>query len=90
MQYEIKQNDLLTIERLDNNKMHIKSNCMLSCLKCNLQRKSNATITMINVQGLVLPNKPLTNFEIEEAARKLNITNFIGVFMRISYLRNQS
>ena len=37
---------------------------------------------MINVEGLDLPNKPLTNFEIEQAARDLNINNFRGTFMR--------
>ena len=37
---------------------------------------------MINVEGIVLPNKPLTNFQLIEAAKKLKIKNFRGVFVR--------
>ena len=36
----------------------------------------------IIVVNIVLPNKPLTNFELEEAAQELNISNFRGVFLR--------
>ena len=36
----------------------------------------------IIVENIVLPNKPLTNFELEEAAHELNISNFRGVFLR--------
>ena len=36
----------------------------------------------ITVGNIVLPNKPLTNFELEEAAQELNISNFRGVFLR--------
>ena len=36
----------------------------------------------ITVENIVLPNKPLTNFELEEAAQELNISNFRGVFLR--------
>ena len=36
----------------------------------------------IAVENIVLPNKPLTNFELEKAARELNISNFRGVFLR--------
>ena len=35
------QDDLATIERLDNSIGHIKSNCVICCLKCNNMRKSN-------------------------------------------------
>ena len=35
------QDDLATIERLDNNIGHIKSNCVICCLKCNMMRKSD-------------------------------------------------
>ena len=45
---------------------------------------TSATVKNINVEGVVLPNKALTNFELIEAAKKLNIPNFIGVFMRDS------
>ena len=41
---------------------------------------SSATVKNIDVEGVVLPNKPLTNFELIEAAKKLNIPNFRGVF----------
>ena len=43
---------------------------------------SSNTVKNINVEGVVLPNKPLTNFELIEAAKKLNIQNFRGFFMR--------
>ena len=39
-QYTEYQNDLATIERLDNSIGHIKSNCVLCCLKCNNSKKS--------------------------------------------------
>ena len=41
LQYVYYQDDLATIERLDNKIGHIKSNCVLACLKCNKQKKSN-------------------------------------------------
>ena len=41
LQYSEYQNDLATIERLDNSIGHIKSNCVLCCLKCNVSKKSN-------------------------------------------------
>ena len=37
---------------------------------------------MISVEGLVMPNKPLTNLEILNAVRKLKIPRFRGVFLR--------
>ena len=37
---------------------------------------------MITVEGINLGNKPLTNFELEEAAKELNIPNFKGAYMR--------
>ena len=43
---------------------------------------TSATVKNIDVEGVVLPNKPLTNFELIEAAKKLNIPNFRGVFVR--------
>ena len=36
----------------------------------------------ISVGNLVLPNKPLSNLELLEAARKLKIPNFRGVSLR--------
>jgi len=38
--------------------------------------------TKINVEGVVLPNQPSTNFEILSAANTLGIPNFRGVFQR--------
>ena len=40
LQYTEYQNDLATIERLDNSIGHIKSNCVLCCMKCNKSKKS--------------------------------------------------
>ena len=37
---------------------------------------------MISVEGLVMPNKPLTNLDIIDAVRKLEIPRFRGVFLR--------
>jgi len=37
---------------------------------------------MISVERLVMPNKPLTNLEILDAVRKLEIPRFRGVFLR--------
>ena len=44
LQYTEYQNDLATIERLDNSIGHIKSNCVLCCLRCNNLKKSNKLI----------------------------------------------
>src|SRR5688572_19599393 len=45
-------------------------------------KMSYTTVKNINVEGIILPNKPLTNLELLEAAKKLNIPNFRGVFVR--------
>jgi len=37
---------------------------------------------MISVEGLVMPNKALTNLEILDAVKKLEIPRFRGVFLR--------
>ena len=37
---------------------------------------------MISVEGLVMPNKPLTNLDIINAVRKLETPRFRGVFLR--------
>ena len=36
---------------------------------------------MISIKNIILPNKPLNNFELEDAAKKLKIPNFKGVFL---------
>src|SRR6218665_3490612 len=42
---------------------------------------SKAT-TEIDVCGVVLPNIPLSNIILQETAKRLNINNFRGVFIR--------
>ena len=42
----------------------------------------NSHCKKIDVEGVTLPNIALTNFELIEAAKKLNINNFRGVFLR--------
>ena len=37
---------------------------------------------MINVEGIVLPNKPLTNFQLIDGVKKFKIKNFRGVFVK--------
>lgn len=41
LQIMTRQDNMATIERLDNNIGHIKSNCVICCWKCNLMKKSN-------------------------------------------------
>ena len=36
---------------------------------------------MISIKNVILPNKPISNFELENAARKLKISYFRGVFL---------
>ena len=36
----------------------------------------------ISVEGVKLPNKPLTNFQLIDTVKQLNIPHFRGVFMR--------
>jgi hypothetical protein len=43
--------NLVTIERINNNIGHIKSNCVLCCFKCNRKKKSNTTT--ISIDSLV-------------------------------------
>ena len=37
---------------------------------------------MIQVENVFLPNKPMTNVEIEDAVQKIGLKNFRGVFLR--------
>jgi len=48
---------------------------------------SSTSVKNIDVEGVVLPNHPLTNFELLDAAKKLNIPNFSGVFLRDELLK---
>ena len=36
----------------------------------------------MNINGIEIPNKPLSNFDIEKYADKLGLTHFRGTFMR--------
>ena len=36
---------------------------------------------MILIKNVILPNKPLNNFELEDAVKKLKIPSFRGVFL---------
>ena len=36
---------------------------------------------MISIKNVISPNKPLNNFELEDAAKQLKIPNFRGVFL---------
>ena len=36
---------------------------------------------MISIKNIILPNKPLSNFELEEAVKRLKIPYFKGVFL---------
>ena len=36
---------------------------------------------MIWIKNIMLPNKPLSNFDLEDAAKKLKIPYFRGVFL---------
>ena len=36
---------------------------------------------MISIKNIMLPNKPLSNFELEDAAKRLKIPSFRGVFL---------
>ena len=37
--------------------------------------------SLISIKNVILPNKPLNNFELEEATKKLKILCFRGVFL---------
>ena len=36
---------------------------------------------MISIKNVILPNKPLSNFELKDAAKRLKIPSFRGVFL---------
>ena len=35
----------------------------------------------ISIENVILPNRPLNNFEVEDAVRRLKIPSFRGVFL---------
>ena len=40
----------------------------------------------ISVEGVNLPNKPLTNFQLIDTIKRLKIPHFRGVFMRNDFI----
>ena len=46
-------------------------------------------IPNILVDSVVLPNKPLSNLEIIDAAKKLSLCGFRGVFLRDTLLKKK-
>ena len=52
LQYTEYQDDLASIERLDNSIGHIKSNCVLCCLKCNKMNKSEKKAALMRQLNL--------------------------------------
>ena len=36
---------------------------------------------MISIKNIILPNKPLSNFELKDAVKRLKILGFRGVFL---------
>ena len=36
---------------------------------------------MISIKNVILPNKPLSNFDLKDAAKRLKIPSFRGVFL---------
>lgn len=45
---------------------------------------------MISVEGVILPNQPLTNIQIIETVNKLKRPHFRGVHCRMNYLWKQT
>ena len=43
---------------------------------------AKSPISSISVEGVNLPNKPLTNFQLIDTIKRLKIPHFRGVFMR--------
>ena len=44
---------------------------------------------MISIKNIILPNKPLNNFELEDGVKKLKIPCFRGVFLLDTLPKNQ-
>ena len=44
--------------------------------------KASASVKLINVEEIILPNVPLNNFQLIKAAKKLKLKHFRGVFVR--------
>jgi hypothetical protein len=64
---KIKQNTQWTLERFDNNKGHYSDNTCISCLKCNLQRRTDNHIYFKQGKNLIIKkiDSQSSNNEIE-------------------------
>ena len=63
------------------NGIHIMAYGHTNLKNCN-DKMSYNKISNILVDSVVLPNKPLSNLEIIDAAKKLSLCGFRGVFLR--------
>ena len=55
---------------------------------CNYKKSYNE-IPNILVDSVVLPNKPLSNLEVIDVAKKLSLYGFRGVFLRDTLPKKQ-
>ena len=62
---------------------HINLKMLIIKLSCN-------EIPNILVDSVTLPNKPLSNFEIIDAAKRLSLNGFRRVFLRDNLPKNQN
>ena len=51
---------------------------------------AKSPISSISVEGVNLPNKPLTNFQLIDTIKRLKIPHFRGVFMRNDFTSQTS
>ena len=59
-------------------------------LKNVIKKMSYNEIPNILVDSVTLPNKPLSNLEIIDAAKRLSVNGFRGVFLRDTFLQKQN
>ena len=52
LQHKIYDSTLSSIERIDNSIGHIKTNCIICCLACNIQKKSNHQSPTLSVKDV--------------------------------------
>ena len=48
----------------------------------SFKTKPSASVKLVNVEGIILPNLPFNNFQLIKAAKKVKLKNFRGVFVR--------
>ena len=73
LQYTEHQENLATIERINNKIGHIKSNCVLCCLSCNNKRKSNSQHKAYSLEPFVQTSSRLLriNYNVHVSAEVL-------------------